>query len=132
MLLGYDYPLLGLFWTILWIYILIAWFVMLFRVIADIFKSDDMGGVVKTIWLLFVIFFPLLGVLVYVIARGKQMAMHMEEDRQARDSAFRSSVQDAAGSAPSASDEIAKLAALRDLGVISDAEFQAGKAKLLA
>ena len=73
-MLAYDYPILGLFWTFLWFFIWIAWIIILFKVIFDIFRSHDMGGVAKAAWALFVIIIPWLGVLVYLIARGRSMA----------------------------------------------------------
>ena len=71
-MLAYDYPLLGMFWTFLWFFLWIAWIVVLFRVIFDIFRSKDMGGVGKALWVIFVIFLPFLGVLVYLIARPEE------------------------------------------------------------
>ena len=71
-MLAYDYPLLGLFWTMLWFFLWIAWLVALFQIIGDIFNSDDLGGWGKALWLIFVIALPLLGVLIYLIAqRGR-------------------------------------------------------------
>ena len=73
-MLGYDYPILGLFWTMLWVFLWIAWIMILFRVIFDIFRSHDMGGVAKALWVIFVVIVPFLGVFVYLIARGGSMA----------------------------------------------------------
>ena len=72
-MLAYDYPLLGLFWTMLWVFLWVAWLFILFRVIVDIFRSHDMGGWGKALWVLFVVVVPFLGVFVYLIARGRQM-----------------------------------------------------------
>jgi hypothetical protein len=120
-----------MFWTFLWFFLWIAWIVVLFRVIFDIFRSRDMGGFAKALWVIFVIFLPFLGVLVYLIARGRQMSERDLEDAKAQEKAFQAYVRDAAGSGGSA-DELTKLADLRDKGVISEAEFQAQKSKLLA
>ncbi len=131
--LAYDYPLLGMFWTFLWFFLWIAWIVVLFRVIADIFRSRDMGGFAKALWVIFVIILPFLGILVYLIARGHSMTERDLQQAQAQEQAFQSYVRQAAGSGGGGSaDELTKLADLRDKGVISDAEFQAQKAKLLA
>ena len=73
-MLSYDYPILGLFWTMLWLFLWIAWIILLFRVIIDIFRSRDMGGWGKALWTIFVIVLPFLGVFVYLIARGQSMA----------------------------------------------------------
>jgi hypothetical protein len=131
--LGYDYPLLGLFWTMMWWFLWIAWIVLLVKVIADIFRSRDMGGFAKALWAIFVIVIPWLGVLVYLIARGDAMSERDYEQTRAQESAFRSYVQDAAGSGVGGTaDELTKLAELKAQGVLSEAEFAQQKAKLLA
>jgi hypothetical protein len=130
-LLAYDYPLLGLFWTMMIWFLWIAWIVLLIRVIADIFRSKDMGGFAKALWSIFVIVIPWLGVLVYLIARGSSMAERDYEHARAQDAAFRSYVQDAA-SGGSTAEELSKLADLQARGVITDAEFAQQKARLLA
>jgi hypothetical protein len=130
---GYDYPLLGVFWTMLIWFLWIAWIVILFRVIFDIFRSRDMGGWGKALWVIFVILVPFLGVFVYLIARGHSMADRDLQDAQAKDAAFQAYVQQAAaGSGGGTADELSKLADLKAQGVISDAEFEQQKAKLLA
>lgn len=131
MLLAYDYPLLGLFWTMMWMFLWIAWIVLLFRVIGDIFRSRDMGGWAKALWAIFVIVIPWLGVLVYLIANGDKMSERDDEQARAQDAAFRSYVQDAASTGGTA-DELSKLATLQAKGVITDAEFAQQKNKLLA
>ena len=125
-----SYPLLNAFWTMLWFFLWILWFFLLFWIILDIFRSKDLGGWGKAGWLIFVIILPFLGVFVYLIARGSKMTQRDAEDAQAADQAMRAYVRDAAGSGGPA-DELAKLADLRDRGVISDAEFQQSKAKVL-
>ena len=131
-MLAYDYPLLGLFWTFLWFFLWIAWIVVLFRVLADVFRSKDMGGFAKALWVIFVIILPFLGVLVYLIARGHAMSERDYQDAQAQEQAFQAYVRSAASSGGGSADELTKLADLRDKGVINDAEFQQQKAKLLA
>jgi hypothetical protein len=130
-MLAYDYPLLGVLWTTVIFMLWILWFVILFRVIADVFRSKDLGGWGKTLWLLFVIFLPFLGVFVYIIARGNAMTQRSLEQAQAQQSAFDDYVRTTAAGSSSTADELAKFAALRDQGVISDAEFAARKAQLL-
>ena len=130
---AYDYPLLGIFWTMLWFFLWFAWIVILIRVFADIFRSKDMGGFAKALWSIFVILVPFLGVFVYLIARGHHMAERDIADAQSREQAFQSYVKDVAGSGQASSaDELVKLAALKDQGVITEAEFQQQKAKILA
>lgn len=80
--LAYDYPLLSVFWSMLLLFLWIMWFVLLFRVVVDIFRDDDMSGWAKAGWLVFTILLPFLGVFVYVIARGKNMGLR--EVSQAR------------------------------------------------
>ena len=123
-------PLFDLFWSMLWFFLFIAWIWVLVSVIADIFRSRDMGGWAKALWVLFVIVIPWLGVLVYLIARGDSMAQRNMDMAMEQERAARAYIQDAAGSTSSA-DELKKLADLKSAGVISDAEFEAQKAKLL-
>ena len=130
--LAYDYPLLGMFWTFLLFFIWIAWIVVLFRVIFDIFRSKDLGGFGKALWVIFVILLPFLGVLVYLIARGHSMSERDYQEAKSQEQAFQAYVRNAAGSGGGSADELTKLAGLRDQGVITDAEFQAQKARLLA
>ena len=128
---SYSYPLLGAFWTILWIFLWVMWIWVLIYVFIDIFRSRDLSGVAKALWFIFVLFIPLIGVLVYLIARGGKMHERAVQDAQQQDQAFRSYVQEAAGSANPA-EQLAKLADLRDRGVITPAEFEREKAKVLA
>lgn len=129
-MLAYDYPLLGLFWTMLWFFLWVAWIMLLFRVFADVFRSTDLGGFAKALWAIFVVFVPFLGVLIYMIARGRSMAARDLEQAQVQDAAFRAYVRSASGSNGTA-DELSKLADLQARGVISEAEFAQQKAKLL-
>jgi ABC-type multidrug transport system fused ATPase/permease subunit len=128
---SYSYPLLAVFWTILEIFLFVIWIWILIAVFADIFRSHDLGGWAKALWFLFVLFIPLLGVLVYLIARGGSMHERAVQQAQRQDEAFRSYVQETASSAGSA-DQLAKLADLRDRGVITAEEFEREKAKILA
>jgi hypothetical protein len=121
------------FWSMLWFFCFFIWITLLIRVFADIFRSHDMSGGVKALWIVLVIVLPYLGVLVYLIARGKEMTQHSIDDAQARDNATRQYVQSVAGSAAtSPAEEITRLAQLKESGVISEEEFQAGKSKALA
>jgi energy-coupling factor transporter transmembrane protein EcfT len=131
MTFAYDYPLWSLMVSMFWFFLLIVWIMILIHVFADIFRSHDMGGVAKTLWVIFVIFLPFLGVFVYLIARGDKMSEHAVKDAQAQQAAFQQYVQQAAGSSSTA-DQLTQLTALRDSGAITPAEFDAGKAKILA
>jgi Short C-terminal domain/Phospholipase_D-nuclease N-terminal len=120
------------FWSMLWFFLFVIWIWLLIVVFGDIFRSRDLSGWGKALWTIFVIVLPYLGVFVYLIARGHKMGEHAAQDAQAQDAVLRRYVQDAAGSdARSTADEIAKLAALRDKGEISEAEYQQAKAKAL-
>ena len=135
--LAYDYPLLGLFWTMLWFFLWIAWLVALFQIIGDIFNSDDLGGWGKALWLIFVIVLPLGGVLIYLIGRGGGMHRRALERARAQRESYEAYLRETtAGSAAvgggGSADELAKLADLRDRGVISADEFDRQKAKILA
>jgi len=130
---AYDYPLLGWFWTMLIFFVWILWLMLLFRIFGDIFRSKDLSGLGKTLWIIFVIFLPFLGTFVYVIARGSSMTERSMEAARAQREQFDSYVREtAASTSSSAADELAKFAGLRDQGLITDAEFAQKKAQLLA
>ncbi len=131
-MLAYDYPAMGIFMSMFYFFIFFIWIMLLFRVFGDIFRSHDMGGFAKVIWVLFVIVVPFFGVFVYLIARGKSMAERDVAAAQAQQDAFQSYVQQAAGTSGGTAAELAKLAELKDKGVITQAEFDAQKAKALA
>ncbi|HLN68724.1 MAG TPA: SHOCT domain-containing protein [Streptosporangiaceae bacterium] len=128
---SYSYPLLGAFWTILEIFLWVIWIWILIYVFIDIFRSRDLSGWAKALWFLFVLFIPLIGVLVYLIARGDKMHERAVQQAQQQDEAARRYIQQAAG-APNTADQLAQLADLRDRGVITADEFEREKAKLLA
>ena len=117
------------FWSMLWFFMFFIWIWLLITVFADIFRSHDIGGVAKALWVIFVIFIPYLGVFVYLIARGHKMHEHAVEAAQAQDAAARAYIQQATGTSASPADELARLAELKERGVIDDAEFQRLKAK---
>lgn len=124
-------PLLDLFWAMLWFFLWIAWLLLLFRVFMDIFRADTSGWA-KAGWSILILFVPFLGVLIYLIAEGGDMARRSVEQAQAIDQAQRAYIREAAGSGGGTADELEKLAGLREKGVLSNEEFEAQKAKLLA
>jgi hypothetical protein len=124
-------PLFDLFWAMLWLFLWIAWIWLLVTVLFDVFRSDDLGGWAKALWAIFVVILPFLGVFIYLIARGGQMQQRAVDSAAAQQAATADYVRSVAGSDSSA-DQIAKLAALRDQGALTDEEFQQQKAKLLA
>jgi hypothetical protein len=125
-----SYPLLNIFWTMLEFFLWVVWIWLLILVFVDIFRSHDLSGWAKALWVLFVVVIPFLGVLVYLIARGSEMHERRERQAMRQDQEFRSYVQQSAGT--SSADQLAKLADLRDRGVISAEEFEREKAKVLA
>ena len=130
-MLGYSYPLLGVFWTMLWFFLFIVWIWLLIIVFADIFRSHDLGGFAKALWVIFVIILPFLGVFIYLIARGGKMQEHAVQQAKDQDQAMRAYIQDVNASSGGTADQLAKLNDLKNQGVLTDAEFEAQKAKLL-
>jgi ABC-type multidrug transport system fused ATPase/permease subunit len=128
---SYSYPLLGVFWTIFIFFLWVVWFWILITIIIDLFRSHDLSGWAKALWFIFILFLPMIGVLVYLIARGSKMHEHAVRQARQQEAELRSYVQEAASSESSA-DQLAKLADLRDRGVITAAEFDREKAKILA
>ncbi len=131
-MLAYTYPLADLFGTMLGLFVFFIWFWLLIVIFGDIFRSRDMGGGAKALWVIFVIVLPFLGILVYLIARGGKMHERAEQAAQAQQKAFDDYVKQTAGAGASSSDELAKLADLKAKGVLTDAEFEAQKAKILS
>ncbi|MET7456473.1 SHOCT domain-containing protein [Streptomyces sp. NPDC005574] len=133
--LAYDYPLLSVFWSMLVFFVWIMWFVLLFRIVVDIFRDDTMSGWAKGGWLVFVVFLPFLGVFVYVIARGKNMGRRevaqARDQQMAFDSYIRQTAQGGDGRTSSV-DELAKLSEIRARGDISDDEFRRAKELVLS
>lgn len=135
MYLAYDYPLLSVFWSMLWFFLWIMWFILLFRIVVDVFRDDRLNGWAKAAWLLFVIVIPFLGVLVYVIARGKSMGRREIEQARQQQAAFDSYVRETAKGAesrPSSVEQLAKLSEIRARGDITDEEFQRAKELVLS
>ena len=112
-------------------FLFFAWFMCLFWVLGDIFRSSDMGGGAKTFWIFFVIIVPWLGILVYVIARGKGMQERQLEQAKEMQAAQQSYIKSVAGST-TATDQISSAKTLLDQGAITQAEFDALKTKALA
>src|SRR3954467_15474171 len=110
---AYDYPLLGFFWSMVIFFLWFMWLWLLFRIFADIFRSADLGGFAKTLWIIFVIVLPFLGVFIYVIARGNSMTQRSIDLAQQQQAQFDSYVRQAAGTGgASTADEREKCSAL--------------------
>jgi hypothetical protein len=132
--LAYDFPLLSAFWTMLWFFLWILWIVLVFRIVLDIFRDDDLSGWAKTGWLVFVVVLPFLGVFVYVIARGKNMGRREVAQARAQQEEFNAYIRETAAgeSRPSSVDELARLSEIRARGDITDEEFRRAKEVVLA
>ena len=127
----YEFTVWESFLTMLWFFLFVIWIWLLISVFSDIFRSDDLSGWGKALWLIFVILLPYLGVFVYLIARGKEMAEHRMRDMAQREEHMRAYVKDAASGSGTA-DEIERLSELQAKGAITEEEFRQAKAKLLA
>ena len=124
-------PLIHVLGSIFVFFLMLAWIWVIVGVISDVFQSKDLSGVAKGIWVLFVIIIPWLGILCYLIIRGKGMEERNVQALAKAEEAQRTYIQRVAGTGTSAADELSKLADLRDKGVINEAEFAAQKGKLL-
>ena len=128
-LLASSYPLLDVFWTMLWFFLFFIWIWLLITIFVDLFRSQDLSGWAKAGWVIFVIVLPFLGVLFYLIFRGGSMHERAVQQAKQQDAQFRQYVQETAQT--SSADQLTKLADLKDRGVITDEEFQQQKASIL-
>lgn len=132
--LAYDYPVLGVFLTALWVFLWVLWIFLLFRIVVDIFRDDRMSGAAKTGWLLFVLFLPFVGVLVYVAVRGTGMGVREHRSAEAQQRAFDDYIRRTAGTGAGGGshvDELARLGEMRSKGDLSEEEFQRAKERIL-
>ncbi|MEV2243505.1 SHOCT domain-containing protein [Streptomyces sp. NPDC049970] len=133
-----DYPLLNLFLTMMYLFLWVVWLFLLFKVVTDVFQDHSLSGWAKAAWVIFVIVLPYVGVLVYLIARGRGMGRREAKQAEERETAFRQYVKQAAGSDGDTGkgsghvSDLAKLAELKDKGHLSQAEYEKAKEKLLA
>lgn len=127
-----DYPLLNLFWTMLWLFLWAMWFFLLFKVVTDVFRDHRLNGWSKAGWLVFVLVLPYLGVFVYLIARGKSMGERDLKQIEEHEEAVRQYIQKTAGAGSGSADELSKLSTLKDKGDLTQEEFERAKVKLLA
>ncbi len=122
-----DFSLGDLILSLLWLFLLVIFFWLLISIFADLWRSHDISGWGKALWVLFIIVLPFLGILIYLIARGQGMAERSIAEQQ-KAAEYMRQLSGPSGSA----DELAKLADLRDRGTISDQEFQEAKRKALS
>ncbi|WP_371054439.1 SHOCT domain-containing protein [Rhodosalinus sp. K401] len=120
----------GLIWSIFLLFMLAAWIWVLISVVADIFRSQDMGGVAKALWIGFVIIIPWLGVLVYIVVRGDRMHENTVDAIARAEEARRDYIRSVAQVSPA--DELSKLAELKEKGILTDDEFATQKSRILS
>ena len=132
MVFASDFGTGQVFLSMLYFFLFFIWIWLLIIVFSDIFRSRDLSGWAKALWVIFVIILPYLGVFVYLIARGSKMQEHAAQAAQAQDAAMRQYVQDTVQDGTSTADELSKLADLKAKGVIDDAEFERLKAQALS
>ncbi|MEU7074597.1 SHOCT domain-containing protein [Streptomyces narbonensis] len=131
-----DYPLLELFWTMLWFFLWVMWLFLLFKIVTDVFRDHELSGWGKAGWLILCLLLPFLGVLVYVIARGTGMTQREMARAKETEAAFQDYVRTSAAGPPGGSGvggaaELARLAELKEKGALTEEEFRKAKAKLL-
>jgi len=131
MFVASSYPFLDVMWTMLVFFAWIAWFMLLFRIIGDIFRRRDIGGGSKTLWLIFVLVLPFLGVFIYLVTQNEAMAQRQMEQVQAQRAQMDDYVRSVAPGGGAAA-EIEKAKSLLDSGAISQSEYDAIKSKALA
>ncbi len=128
---GFDYPDGGIFFSILWLFLFVIFLWLLFVVITDMFRDHELSGWAKALWIIFIIIIPYIGILVYIIARGRGMTERAVKAQKDAEDQFAGYVRHVRGGGVGAADELAKLAELRDKGVITDDELATQKAKIL-
>jgi Short C-terminal domain/Phospholipase_D-nuclease N-terminal len=127
LILADDFGLGEVLLSVLWIFGFVIFFWLLITIFADLFRDHDTSGWAKAFWVIFVILFPFLGILIYLIVRGKGMAARAAAARKHDIEALRTEL-GTGGASPA--DELTKLADLKDRGVIDDAEYQRLKSKV--
>lgn len=131
-----GYPLLDVFFTTMWVFLWILWFFLLFRVLTDLFRDDEVSGWGKAGWAVFLVVLPFFGVFVYLVLRGREMGRREAVQAQQREKEFRAYVREAATDttweAAGPAQELERLAQLKNRGDISDAEYEQLKAKIMA
>jgi ABC-type multidrug transport system fused ATPase/permease subunit len=126
----------GSFWDIIWwfltIFIFISYLFVLFAIIGDLFRDHKLNGWFKALWIIFLLFFPIVTALVYLIARGRGMGERSQAQAKQIQDAQAEYVKSLAGQASSPAEEIARAKSLLDAGTITQAEYESLKAKALA
>ncbi len=120
----------SILWLIIWSFVFISYLFVLFAIFGDLFRDSSLGGGAKALWVIFLIFAPLLASLIYLIARGKGMGERQVAAAQAQKAATDQYIQSVAGTSPA--DQVAQAKALLDSGAIDAQEYESLKAKALS
>ncbi len=131
MLLAAEFGTGQVLWSIFWFFLFFMWIMLVFNIFGDIIRSDDLSGVSKAVWAAFIVFLPYLGIFVYLIVRGDKMASRQMRAAQQQDEALRDYIRSAAGGSSQA-DQLASLAGLHSSGKLTDEEYAAAKARVIA
>lgn len=127
-----DFGLWDVVVSLFWFTLLMTWIYLLIAILSDVFRDQEMGGGAKAAWTFFLIFLPWLGAITYIFVRGGSMHERNHQARLDEQARVRAFVQEAAGGGTSVSEELRRLAELRDGGRISEAEYEQAKGKVLA
>ena len=127
-----NYNFASFLWDMLLVFAFVIWFWLLITVFADVFRRHDIGGFAKTLWVIFVIILPYLGVFIYLIAEHQGMAERNLKQAEAQQAATDQYIRTVAGGGGGAAAEIERAKGLLDSGAITQAEFDSLKAKALA
>lgn len=126
-----NYPLLNVFLTMMWVFLWVLWFVLLFRVISDLFRDDSLSGWAKAAWTVFVIVLPFLGVFTYLIVRGRGMGKREIGHMREREARYREAVARSSPPTGGSAEELARLVELKAHGDLTSDEFERAKTKVL-
>jgi len=132
MLLASDFGVGQVVWSLLYIFLVFVWIMLIFTIFGDIIRNDDMSGVMKAIWSVLIIFLPFIGIFLYLIVNGGGMGRRQVAAAQAQEAAVQDYIRTTAGGGVSEADQLAKLADLHAGGKLDDAEYAAAKAKVIS
>ena len=131
MVLAAEWQVGQVLWSMMWFFLFVMWIMLIFSVFGDIIRNGDMGGWSKAIWTIGILFFPFVGVMIYLIVHGGSMGERQIQAANAKEEALQGYIRQTAGSGVSDADELAKLADLHATGRLTDEEYQATKARLI-
>ncbi len=131
MLLASDFGVGQVVWSLLYIFLVFVWIMLIFTIFGDIIRNDEMSGWGKALWSIAIIFLPFLGIFLYLIVNGSGMGRRQVAAAQAQEEAVQDYIRTTAGGGVSEADQLAKLADLHASGKLDDAEYAAAKAKII-